>query len=257
MQKIQARYYTKGRVRPVRLIVCHSMEAPEKPTTAEAVARWFATSSPRTSTHVNVDNNSMVRSVDDGDTAWCAPNANADGLHVELTGYARQTRTEWLDAFSRATLANAAKVVARWCKKYKIPVRKLTPSEVAAGKKGICGHVDVTRAYPGTGDHTDPGKHFPWDVFLSMVRAELGDKPAAPPRFTRVLVYTKGKAFLRGADVEAFQARLADHGIDVEVDGVYGPATVKGTSALQRRLGFIVTGTVDKATWKAAFAKAA
>ncbi|MFI6900521.1 hypothetical protein ACIBKY_04625 [Nonomuraea sp. NPDC050394] len=64
MQKIQARYYTNGRLRPVRLIVMHSMEAPEKPTTAENVARWFATSSPKTSAHVNVDNNSAVRSVE-------------------------------------------------------------------------------------------------------------------------------------------------------------------------------------------------
>ncbi|MFI6184295.1 hypothetical protein ACIA8R_52820 [Nonomuraea sp. NPDC051191] len=40
------------------------MESPEKPTTAEDVAHWFATSSPETSAHVCVDQNSVVRCVD-------------------------------------------------------------------------------------------------------------------------------------------------------------------------------------------------
>ncbi|TMR10977.1 hypothetical protein ETD86_37310 [Nonomuraea turkmeniaca] len=252
MQKIQARYFTQGRIRKIRLLVIHSMEAPEKPTTAENVAKWFATSAPRTSAHVCVDNNSTVRCVDDNDTAWCAPNANADGLHVELSGYARQTRADWLDTFSRATLANAAKVVASWAKKYDIPVKKLTPAQVAAGKKGICGHVDVTRAYPGTGSHTDPGSKFPWDVFIAMVKDELDGKPAKPVSWSRTLVYKKGKALMQGADVTQWQARMDALGYDIDVDGLYGPASAAITRTFQGKAGVLKTGSVDKTTWQAA-----
>jgi hypothetical protein len=41
MKKIQAKYYHRGRLRKVWILVVHSMESPEKPTTAEDVAAWF------------------------------------------------------------------------------------------------------------------------------------------------------------------------------------------------------------------------
>ncbi|NYF44636.1 peptidoglycan recognition protein family protein [Streptosporangium sandarakinum] len=249
MKQIQARYYHKGRLRPVRLIVMHSMEAPEKPETAENVARWFATNSPETSAHVCVDPDSAVRCVNDGDTAWAAPNANADGLHIEMAGYARQTRAQWQDAASLGTLKQAAKVAAAWVKKYGIPVKHLTPAEVRAGKKGFCAHVDVTRAYPGTGSHTDPGTGFPWDRFLAMVQEELDGKPAKPAAWSRTLVYTKGKPYMKGADVEAWQTRLNELGYDVDVDGLYGPASAGATKKFQAKARLLVTGTVDKMTW--------
>jgi hypothetical protein len=80
-----------------------------------------------------------------------------------------------------ATLKNAARQVARDCRKYDIPARRLTVAETRkawtgfpAGPKGIVGHVDCTYAYPEDGgDHTDPGTGFPWDIFLPMVREFL------------------------------------------------------------------------------------
>ncbi len=198
-----------------------------------------------------MDSNSAVRCVDDGDTAWCAPNANADGLHIELTGYARQTRAQWLDAFSLATLKNAAKVAAAWVKKYNIPIKHLTPAQVRAGQKGFCAHVDVTKAYPGTGSHTDPGVGFPWDKFLALVKAEVDGKPAKPVAWSRTLVYTKGKTMMKGADVEAWQALLDKLGYDVDVDGVYGAGSTTATRKFQTKAKVLVTGTVDKTTWQA------
>ena len=171
-----AKNYTKGpRKGAIRLIVMHTMESPEKPDTAESVAKWFGgATAPQASAHVCVDNNSFVQIVDDSDIAWGAPGANNDGLHIELAGTASQTKDDWADAYSQAELKMAAIVAANWCKKYKIPAVHLTPAQVADGKtKGICGHVDVTHAFPKLGNHTDPGVAFPWSLFISLIQANL------------------------------------------------------------------------------------
>lgn len=171
-----AKNYTKGpRKGKIRLIVIHSMESQEKPDTAESVAKWFGgPTAPQASAHYCVDNNSAVRVVDDQDIAWGAPQANSDGLHIELAGTAKQTSAEWQDAYSLGVLDQAAKIVALWCKTYSIPATHLSVAQVADRKTaGICGHVDVTKAFPGTGTHVDPGVQFPWSVFIGKVQALL------------------------------------------------------------------------------------
>ena len=170
-----AKNFTKGRIKPIRLIVIHSMESQEKPGTAANVAKWFAgATAPQSSAHWCVDSQNAIQIVDDNDTAWSAPGANADGIHIELAGVAAQTRTEWLDTYSSGVLNEAAKIVASYCTKYAIPAVILTPAQVADGKtKGICGHITVTKAFPNLGSHTDPGANFPWDILLDKVHALL------------------------------------------------------------------------------------
>lgn len=176
-----AKNYTKGpRKNKIRLIVIHSMESQEKPKTAVQVAKWFSNdNAPKASAHYCVDNKEAVRVVDDQDIAWAAPGANSDGLHIEIAGSARQTRKQWLDEYSIGCLNEAANVAAMWCVKYQIPVRRLSINQTVDGKsKGFIGHVDATRAFPYLkGDHTDPGKYFPWDVFLQKVLEAIGNLP--------------------------------------------------------------------------------
>lgn len=167
---IQARNYTKVAKRKIDVIVIHTMESPEKPTTAEAVAKWFAgKTAPQASTHYNFDSNSVVRSVYDHDVAWCAPGVNHNGLHFEHAGRASQNWRGWADPFSTKMLLLSAELAAQKCKRYGIPVRRLTPAQLRAGQRGICGHVDATRAWPNKGSHTDPGKDFPWARYLKYV----------------------------------------------------------------------------------------
>lgn len=172
---IQAKNYHRGRVRPLRAIVIHDMEAPETEGRARWCANYFAgKDAPQASAHFCVDDKEVIQGVHLEDTAWAAPGLNADGINIENAGYAGQKRSDWIDAYSRQELALLAKLTAALCKKYSIPVRRLTVAQVKDGKsRGICGHVDVTNAFPdlGTG-HTDPGQFFPWDVFLKMVQAE-------------------------------------------------------------------------------------
>jgi len=176
-----AKNYTKGpRKGKIRLIVIHSMESQEKPKTAAAVAKWFSNdNAPKSSAHYCVDDKQAVKVVEDSDIAWAAPGANSDGLHIEIAGSARQTRKQWLDEYSIGCLDQAAKVAAAWCVKYQIPVKRLNINQTVDGKtKGFIGHVDATKAFPHLGgDHTDPGKNFPWDVFLGKVAEAINNLP--------------------------------------------------------------------------------
>lgn len=174
-----AKNYTKGpRSGGIRLIVIHTMESQEKPKTARQVAKWFSNdNAPKASAHFCVDDKEAVRVVEDDDIAWAAPGANSDGLHIEIAGSARQTTKQWQDAFSTGCLDQAALVAAKWCLKYQIPVRHLNLNQVVDGKsKGFIGHVDATRAFPYLkGDHTDPGKNFPWKLFLEKVSVAMAN----------------------------------------------------------------------------------
>jgi len=190
---IQARNYNKASRSDVRLVVVHTMENPEKPGTARQVAKWFASqSAPQASAHYCIDNLEVVQCVKDEDVAWAAPGANRDGIHIEHAGRAAQDEAGWHDEYSQAMLRLSTELAAELCTRYEIPAVKLTVEEVRAGKlKGFCGHNDVSLAFKKS-THTDPGKSFPWDEYLAMVREhfplgtgevldEIADTDPAPP----------------------------------------------------------------------------
>jgi len=171
MLLVQARNYTTVPTRNIRLIVLHTMEAPEKPGTALAVAKWFASSSaPQASAHYCVDDANVVQCVQEHDVAWGAPGANKDGIHIEHAGYAAQTPTQWRDDFSLRMLETSSQVAAEIAQRWAIPLRKLSVPEVRDGKTmGFCGHRDVSVAFARS-THTDPGVNFPWDDYMALVR---------------------------------------------------------------------------------------
>lgn len=156
--------------RKVRVIVIHSMESPEGPNTAENVANFFHTTPNKVSAHLCIDNNSIVQCVFDNDVAFAAPGVNSDGIHLELAGFAKQKREEWLDPYSTLVLENAANAAAQYSLKYDIPVKHLTNDELRAGQKGIIGHFQATAVFIPNAGHTDPGAGFPWDHFIERVQ---------------------------------------------------------------------------------------
>lgn len=168
---IKAKWFTpvRGSRRAVRLVVIHTMEAPELEQTAENVALWFSSlsSSRKASAHVCIDEDSVVQCVMDNDVAYAAPGANHDGIQLELAGVARQTLAQWLDEYSVSMLARAADVTAQYCLKYNLPVKKLSNTELRAGHKGVIGHVQASQVYKKS-SHTDPGENFPWEIFLAL-----------------------------------------------------------------------------------------
>ncbi len=167
----------------IDLIVIHTIEAPEKGTTAESTAAWFAgPSAPQASAHYCVDTNSVVQCVEESVVAWAAPGANRNGIHIEHAGYARQTAVEWADPASEAILQRSAALAANIAKRHGIPIVRALASDLkAGGARGFTGHVDVTWAFSNGKGHWDPGPHFPWDHYLDLVRAFLRDTEPPPP----------------------------------------------------------------------------
>ncbi len=173
---VTPRSYTKLDRNYVQFIVIHDTEGSSHAQSAEDGAAYDARRTDGTSAHYFVDNTSIVQCVKTTDAAHTALyNGNTKGIQYELCARASFSKSKWLSAdYGLPMLKLAAKQVARDCIAWKIPARKITPAQMRNGEEGICGHVDVTYAYPEDGgDHTDPGPNFPWAEFIRMVQDEM------------------------------------------------------------------------------------
>ena len=168
---VQAKYWRWQNRTAVDWIVLHSAEIWEKPSSAEAVAAYFLNPPVAASAHYVVDCDSLVQCVRTQHIADHCGHGNDRSVGIEQAGYAKQSEAEWLDAYGQQMLSLVAKLVAREARQWNIPLVKLTPADLIAGQRGICGHWDVNRAFPNNTGHTDPGIHYPWDVLLSMAKA--------------------------------------------------------------------------------------
>lgn len=253
---------------PANLVVLHTMESPEKPGTARAVANWFGGRlgpAPRASAHFCIGPDEVIQCVALDMVGWHAPGANARAVGIEHVGRASQTTEQWADSDSRATLARSAKVTAELCELLGIPPVKLDAAAVRAGQPGICGHHDVTKAFPERGSgHTDPGKNFPWSPYLAMVVEELAERGGAPPEPVPDSEPTKPEVIappldprslpvLRkgstGERVEFLQERLRYWGRNVVIDGSFGPATEREVRAFQVSRQLTPDGIVGAISW--------
>jgi hypothetical protein len=188
---IQAKHYQPmPGGRQIDLLVVHSMEMDEKPDTAEGCGHYFATTAVVASAHECADNNSRVTCVRDMDIAYAAPGANHNGLHVEQAGFARQSRAEWLDAFSRPMIEEQVALwVAEKAALYHIPLDFLDPAALKTLRpRGVTTHNNVRLAY-GQTTHTDPGTGYPMDVMLAAAHDHYpGAVPTPLPPLEETIV---------------------------------------------------------------------
>lgn len=98
--------------------------------------------------------------------SWTLRDGNARSDNLELCGFAAWTRAEWL-VDHPGMLHNAAIWIQRRCAARGIPLVKLTPADVRAGRAGVIGHADYTQG-TGDGTHWDPGPGFPWDYVMAQ-----------------------------------------------------------------------------------------
>lgn len=165
-------YGTGRRGAAVDLIVIHTAECSESPgKSAEAVARYFATTTRQASAHFCCDDQTVVQCVRLADTAWAAPGANQNGVQIELAGYANQTPEQWDDSFSVSMLKVAASLVSDVATRFNIPLVELDEHDLALNRRGVTTHAAVSRAFRKS-THTDPGVHFPFRWFLELAGAK-------------------------------------------------------------------------------------
>ena len=74
-----------------------------------------------------------------------------------------------LDDFSKAMLLGSAWLTADICLRRRIPIVFVDRDGLSSGLRGITTHNEVTHAFRKS-THTDPGKNFPMDWYLEMVR---------------------------------------------------------------------------------------
>jgi len=158
--------YSQGRVRAVDTIILHTTES-----TARSASLWFADPKARVSAHeIVTKDGGFIPCVDAHDTAWHAGNfsVNARSIGIEVEGWCGKP-----EMWTPSLLAALADRCAELCKTWSI--------KAVRGIPGIAGHCDIPdprnpKLLGGTGHHTDPGPHFPWPMFIEMVRTRL-EKP--------------------------------------------------------------------------------
>lgn len=169
---------------PVDLLVLHTNEGPEGPTSAEGLAAYLQHAPSGAGYNVTGDENSAVRCAQDSETVWGAGGVNSRAWHYCVTGWSAQSAAQWDDASSRAALVLAASLLREAAQLLGVPMVRIT--DPRPGNRGICGHDDVSRYYPASGGHTDPGDGFPWDRFVAMV-ANPGPTPEQIAAYFRLL----------------------------------------------------------------------
>lgn len=147
--------YTARSSRTIDRIVIHTIEGSE----ASAIS-WFQNSRSNVSAHYIVSHAGRVtRMLRDSDVGWHCRSWNYRAIGIECEGYAN--RNTWTDAQMRTL----AQLTAYLCARYSIP----------ADRTHLVGHVEV----PGN-THTDPGRYFDWNRFISLVRQYRGGVGSAP-----------------------------------------------------------------------------
>ena len=160
--------------KPIHRIVIHATVSPCVPGQARRTAEWFRDPDSAGSAHYVVDPGEVVQVVYDGVIAWHAP-PNEHSIGVELCDallslrWDREHAARWHDDAHERMLRRAARLVARLCLAYDVPIERLSADDLLAGRRGIAGHVDVSRAW-GQSTHWDPGPSFPWAEFVQRVK---------------------------------------------------------------------------------------
>jgi N-acetyl-anhydromuramyl-L-alanine amidase AmpD len=177
-EEIRSPHYTEGSDRPILWVVIHDEEAPETPRTAHNVGQMFANpGGPHVSAHYTVDMRTIAQCVAEKDVAWAAGHTgNAYGIHLELSGFAKQSAAEWLADGGMLDLA--ARLVADVCARNGLPTVFVDAAGLKIQSPGITTHNQITLAFPGETTHTDPGPNFPMDAFLQRVAEALAQAPA-------------------------------------------------------------------------------
>lgn len=166
----------------VRVFCLHTTEGILR---ADDLRAFFNRGAATGSSHAGADADGRLLSgapdgyVDYNRAAWTLRNGNPWSDNLEMCGWAKWARSDWL---ARPKLLEAA---AQWlAERHRarpwIPLRRLTVAELRAGAAGVIDHDTYTKAYRD-GTHWDVGVGFPWDIVLARANQIVNgdDMPTA------------------------------------------------------------------------------
>lgn len=159
----------------VRMLVLHTTEGAR---TIESLGNWFGQTSTQASSHVGADDkpNTVGEYVRQVDKAWTCAEFNPVSLNIELCAWASWSTAEWNS--HPKILDNCAQWIAEECKRYDLPITRLTPAQAQGSGRGVCQHSDLGSR---GGGHHDCGPGFPMDKVLEMARSYAGGSTPPTP----------------------------------------------------------------------------
>ena len=167
----------------VRWIVVHDIEGTE----ASCIS-WFQNPAAEASSHYVIGYDGTVHQmVPEKDIAWHAGNwdYNQHSIGIEHAGFADS------DYFTDAEYRASAKLVAFLIRRYNITLVRPTGIAPADSEEssGVIGHDQVPdpgspQLGGGASHHYDPGRHWNWTSYLSLVKAYYDETlvPESPPK---------------------------------------------------------------------------
>ena len=227
---------------PPRVITVHTAEnTPDLVGTdggAEAVARFFASTSRRVSVHKVIDSDSIIDLLPDTHRAIHSRSAWKDSLSFEIS-----YRAAWCGrnpAYEARLLTKAAEICRNWVSQHGITVRRIDLAEYQAGESGFIAHADLDPTR-----RTDPGVRFPWNTFLTLIRDEEEDMLHQGDRNQDVFVLQSLLTQYRGLLAESDREKVLGPG---PIDGIFGPRTEASVLAFQRYSGLEPSGVANAMT---------
>jgi N-acetylmuramoyl-L-alanine amidase len=224
---------------PPRVITVHTAEnSPDligADGGAEAVARFFATTSRRASVHKVIDSDSVVDLLPDTHRAIHSRLAWRDSLSFEIS-----YRAAWWGrnpTYETRLLTKAAEICRAWVTVHGIVARRINLAQYQRGESGFIAHADLDPAR-----RTDPGPRFPWAAFLAMVREKEEDMLSRGDRNNDVAVLQRLLARYRDLLPEREQRELPGPG---PIDGIFGPRTEAAVVGFQEHTGLETSGVAN------------
>jgi len=147
------------------LIVLHSTESANLPGTNRDlvnIADYLSRPEVKASSHVIVDGDGhSARLVADERAAWTQRAYNRASLSVEQIGRAAS------ESWTEAEVREAARWVARWSKRYGIPLRRAEVHDGRVVRAGVTTHRALGEL---GGGHVDPGDRYPFTRAIELAR---------------------------------------------------------------------------------------
>jgi hypothetical protein len=169
--------------KPIHRVVIHSTVSPCEPGGAEQIARYFMTTDRDASAQYVTDPTTTIQAAYDSIVCYAAP-PNEHSLHLEMCdipgpvpgdkpGTARwkalRASWRWTKPNQRAMLERTARLTARLCLAYGVPIQFVGAKALRSGAHGITTHANVSAAWHES-THWDPG-WWPRRRFMRLVRA--------------------------------------------------------------------------------------